>query len=511
MAVVLLIEDEVGISDFVRRGLESAGFTVVVAADGLSGLTHAQHDDVELVILDLGLPGLPGEQVLARLRTVRPAVPVIVLTAKGAVQDRVTNLEAGANDYVVKPLSFSELLARVRVQLRRPEQSSSVLLEGGGLTLDVRTREVSVDGGEHDLVVARVHPAGGADAPPRAGAVADPAVRPGVGLRLRRRVERRRDLRAPPATQDRRRPDPDRAAGRVPAGARVRHSLYVRIALIALTTLAVTMLAAALLTAQLIRVEQREDLDEVLRREVTALALGLPDQLSEAAGADGTAAAAEVDIAVQRYLALHPGSQQHLTVVTLGTRTLSTQDGPPELVDLSRSDALPRGTVNRLLTVGSAAGPLRVLTTDVVSQGQAIAQVSVFGPLGPSLDSAQQAFTRIALASAIGLVLGGVVLLVALRRALLPVHGGAFGRPARPEQPRPGTGGPRRGFGDRGRVQPDARPDPGRRGPAQAAPRRDLARAPYAAGRRPRAPRAAGDARSGGGPDGRRHRRDRSA
>ncbi|GAA3573165.1 response regulator transcription factor [Microlunatus spumicola] len=151
MAMVLLIEDEVGISDFVRRGLESAGFTVVVAADGLSGLKLAQHDDVELVILDLGLPGLPGEQVLARLRSVRPAVPVIVLTAKGAVQDRVTNLEAGANDYVVKPFSFSELLARVRVQLRRPEQTSSVLLEAGGLTLDVRTREVSVDGASATL------------------------------------------------------------------------------------------------------------------------------------------------------------------------------------------------------------------------------------------------------------------------------------------------------------------------------------------------------------------------
>ena len=146
MALVVVIEDEVGISDFVRRGLESAGFTVVVAADGLSGLQLAQHEDVELVILDLGLPGLPGEQVLTRLRSVRPALPVIVLTAKGAISDRVTNLEAGANDYVVKPFSFSELLARVRVQLRRPDQASPVLLEGGGLTLDVRTREVRVDG-----------------------------------------------------------------------------------------------------------------------------------------------------------------------------------------------------------------------------------------------------------------------------------------------------------------------------------------------------------------------------
>lgn len=202
----------------------------------------------------------------------------------------------------------------------------------------------------------------------------------------------------------------------------MRHSLYVRIAAIALTTLALTMLTAALLTAQLIRVEQRENLDEVLRREVSALALGLPDQLAEAAGADGTADAAEVDVAVQRYLALHPGSQQHLTVVTLGSKTLSTQDGPPDLVSLDRDEGLPRGTVGRLLTVDSPAGPLRVLTTDVVSQGQTVAQVSVFGPLGPGRDSAQQAFARIALASAVGLVLGGVVLLVALRRALRPVH-----------------------------------------------------------------------------------------
>jgi two-component system OmpR family sensor kinase len=202
----------------------------------------------------------------------------------------------------------------------------------------------------------------------------------------------------------------------------VRHSLYVRIAAIALATLAVTMLAAALLTAQLIRVEQRENLDEVLRREVTALALGLPGQLAEAAGADGTADAAEVDLAVQRYLALHPGSQQHLTVVTLGAKTLSTRDGPAELVSLDRGEGLPRGTVGRLLTVSSPAGALRVLTADVVSQGQNVAQVAVYGPLGPGRDSAQQAFARIAIASAIGLVLGGVVLLLALRRALRPVH-----------------------------------------------------------------------------------------
>ena len=118
--VVLVIEDEPGIADFLRRGLESAGFVVDMAADGQLGLLSAQRDEVELVILDLGLPGLSGEQVLRRLRAVRPALPVIVLTAKDAVADRVANLDAGADDYVVKPFSFAELLARVRVRLRQP-------------------------------------------------------------------------------------------------------------------------------------------------------------------------------------------------------------------------------------------------------------------------------------------------------------------------------------------------------------------------------------------------------
>ena len=110
--VVLVIEDEPGIADFLRRGLESAGFVVDMAADGQLGLLSAQREEVELVVLDLGLPGLPGEQVLRRLRDIRPALPVIVLTAKDAVADRVANLDAGADDYVVKPFSFAELLAR---------------------------------------------------------------------------------------------------------------------------------------------------------------------------------------------------------------------------------------------------------------------------------------------------------------------------------------------------------------------------------------------------------------
>lgn len=141
---VLVIEDEPGINSFVRRGLEAAGFTVLIATDGRRGLEAARRPDVDLVVLDLGLPGLPGEQVLARMRALRPALPVIVLTAKGAIADRVANLEAGADDYIVKPFSFNELLARIRARLRQPDQASATVLIAGGVSLDLRTRQARV-------------------------------------------------------------------------------------------------------------------------------------------------------------------------------------------------------------------------------------------------------------------------------------------------------------------------------------------------------------------------------
>jgi DNA-binding response OmpR family regulator len=131
---------------FLRRGLESAGYSVLDAADGPTGLALATRDDVDLVVLDLGLPGLPGEAVLVALRRARPDVPVIVLTAKDAVADKVANLEAGADDYVVKPFSFSELLARVRARLRTTGQPSASAVTVGPLSLDLRARVATVDG-----------------------------------------------------------------------------------------------------------------------------------------------------------------------------------------------------------------------------------------------------------------------------------------------------------------------------------------------------------------------------
>jgi DNA-binding response OmpR family regulator len=143
---ILVVEDEQGIVAFVRRGLEAAGYQVLVAEDGIDGLALALMPDVELVVLDLGLPGIPGEEVLRRLRQRRPSVPVIVLTAKDSVSDRVANLDAGADDYVVKPFSVSELLARVRARLRSGDQVRGDVLAAGDLVLDLGARVASVGG-----------------------------------------------------------------------------------------------------------------------------------------------------------------------------------------------------------------------------------------------------------------------------------------------------------------------------------------------------------------------------
>ncbi len=148
---ILLVEDEEGIVSFVRRGLEAAGYQVLVASDGIDGLALAMSDDVDLVVLDLGLPGIPGEEVLTRLRRRRPTVPVIVLTAKDSVADRVANLEAGADDYLIKPFSFSELLARIRARLRSTDQVRSDVIAIGSLSIDLAGHTAMVDGRSIDL------------------------------------------------------------------------------------------------------------------------------------------------------------------------------------------------------------------------------------------------------------------------------------------------------------------------------------------------------------------------
>ena len=141
--MILVIEDEPGIVDFIERGLRRAGFEVASRTDGVAGLSQARDAGVELVILDLMLPGLSGEEILSRLNLERPHLPVIVLTARGGVQDRIKGLDAGAVDYLVKPFALDELIARIRAQLRSARRGETTVV-GGGIVIDIPSRHVRV-------------------------------------------------------------------------------------------------------------------------------------------------------------------------------------------------------------------------------------------------------------------------------------------------------------------------------------------------------------------------------
>jgi DNA-binding response OmpR family regulator len=143
--MILLVEDEPGIVDFTERGLRARGFEVDSAADGESGLTRALDDDIELVVLDLMLPQLSGHEVLQSLARARPELPVIVLTARGEIEDRITGLDGGAIDYMVKPFSVAELAARIRAQLRSAHREPATRLLAGRLAVDLISREVKID------------------------------------------------------------------------------------------------------------------------------------------------------------------------------------------------------------------------------------------------------------------------------------------------------------------------------------------------------------------------------
>jgi len=131
-----VVEDEAAIADFLVRGLEAEGFDVLVAGDGVEGERLALASAVDLIVLDRMLPGRSGLEVLAAVRRERPALPVILLTARAEVGERVEGLEAGATDYLTKPFSFEELLARVRAHLRQAGARAGAALEVAGIRLD---------------------------------------------------------------------------------------------------------------------------------------------------------------------------------------------------------------------------------------------------------------------------------------------------------------------------------------------------------------------------------------
>jgi two-component system copper resistance phosphate regulon response regulator CusR len=148
---ILLIEDETRISSFLEKGFKANGFVVSTAPTADEGLALARMESFDILILDLGLPDMDGFSVLKEFRKRKSSVPVIILTARDEVQDKVSGLEGGADDYVTKPFRFEELLARVRVRLRGDRSAEPTSLEVGGTSLDLRTRRLVVEGRSLEL------------------------------------------------------------------------------------------------------------------------------------------------------------------------------------------------------------------------------------------------------------------------------------------------------------------------------------------------------------------------
>ena len=143
---ILIAEDESRLASFLEKGLRANGFVTTTASDGPTALALARDDDFDLLILDLGLPGLDGMTILRTLRAQGRRLPVVILSARDDVADKVAGLEHGADDYVAKPFRFEELLARVRVRLRNEGTAQQTVLRAGAVALDLRTRRATVDG-----------------------------------------------------------------------------------------------------------------------------------------------------------------------------------------------------------------------------------------------------------------------------------------------------------------------------------------------------------------------------
>ncbi len=139
---ILLVEDDRKVASFIRKGLTEEGYAVDVAPDGETGLAMGLDRLHDVIVLDVMLPGKPGFQVLRELRQAKVATPVLLLTARDAVEDKVQGLDAGADDYLTKPFAFAELLARVRALLRRGTAARTPVLQVADLVMDPATRTV---------------------------------------------------------------------------------------------------------------------------------------------------------------------------------------------------------------------------------------------------------------------------------------------------------------------------------------------------------------------------------
>jgi DNA-binding response OmpR family regulator len=148
---ILIAEDEPRLASFLEKGLKSNGFTTTTVGDGVTAVLLANDQDFDLLVLDIGLPGKDGFTVLQEVRAAGQRLPVIILSARDDIADKVNGLEHGADDYVTKPFRFEELLARVRVRLRSEGTAESTVLRSGDLALDLRTRRADVDGRSVEL------------------------------------------------------------------------------------------------------------------------------------------------------------------------------------------------------------------------------------------------------------------------------------------------------------------------------------------------------------------------
>ena len=151
MSRILIAEDESRISSFIDKGLRSAGFTTLVVSSGTEALERVLAGDADLLVLDIGLPGFDGYEVMRRMRAGGSGIPVIVLTARTSAEDTLASLEGGANDYMPKPFRFDELLARIRLRLADASRAVEPVLAVGDLELDLHTRRALVEGREVEL------------------------------------------------------------------------------------------------------------------------------------------------------------------------------------------------------------------------------------------------------------------------------------------------------------------------------------------------------------------------
>ena len=331
---ILLVEDEGGIADFVERALRAQGHAVEVAADGVEGGSRAVGSDLDLVILDVMLPGRSGLEILEEIRAVKPALPVIMLTARAEVADKVAGLDAGATDYMTKPFSVEELLARVRAHLRTPVQAETTRLRVADIELDMLRRTVSRDGSpvhlsakEFDLLAYFMRHPGQV-----LSRAADPQRR--LGLRPRPGHQHRRGLRRLPAPQaGARRParaDPDRALGGLPARGRLMglRGLRPRVTLliVAVVVVCVGIAFAAVYAGTARELSKRSHQD--LRADMAAL-----EQVVTA----GSSRPSAVTARARAYLAHQPfrPTSHVLFVVPVGGRPVSNE---PELLGLSPPD-----------------------------------------------------------------------------------------------------------------------------------------------------------------------------